>query len=29
MGVGAGDEHLAGLQRLAQGIERLGAELRY
>lgn len=28
MGVGPGDHHLAGLQRRAQGIERLGAELR-
>ncbi len=27
MGVGAGDQDLAGLQRLAQGVERLGLEL--
>jgi hypothetical protein len=29
MGVGARDDDLAGLQRLAQAVERLGAEFRY
>ena len=29
MGVGLGDHHLAGLQRRAQAVQRLGADLRY
>jgi hypothetical protein len=29
MGVGPGHDHLAGLQGLAQAVQRLGRELRY